>query len=135
MGIGAGKLRRLKKEDEQMKIAMIGQKKVPSREGGVEIIVEELSTRMAAQGHEVTLFNRKRKREADEQPLIEYKGCKIKEIFTINKKSLDAIVYAFFATLKVRKMAKKGEFDILHFSRRRSLLFSEFIAEKRKTEI
>lgn len=41
-----------------MKIVMIGHKYVPSREGGVEIVVEELATRMAAQGHEVTLFNR-----------------------------------------------------------------------------
>ena len=29
-----------------MKIAMLGQKRIPSREGGVEIVVEELSTRM-----------------------------------------------------------------------------------------
>lgn len=30
-----------------MKIAMIGHKRIPSREGGVEIVVEELSTRLA----------------------------------------------------------------------------------------
>ena len=29
-----------------MKIAMLGHKRIPSREGGVEIVVEELSTRM-----------------------------------------------------------------------------------------
>lgn len=34
-----------------MKIAMFGQKRIPSREGGVEIVVEELSTRMAMAGH------------------------------------------------------------------------------------
>ena len=45
-----------------MRIVMIGHKYVPSREGGVEIVVDELATRTAAQGHEVTLFNRKRKR-------------------------------------------------------------------------
>ena len=57
-----------------MKIAMLGQKRIPSREGGVEIVVEELSTRMVEKGHEVTLFNRKRK----EYPKIkEYKGCKV----------------------------------------------------------
>ena len=89
-----------------MKIVMIGHKYVPSREGGVEIVVENLATRMAALGHEVTLFNRKRK---EYTPTTEYKGCKIKNIFTVNKRSLDAIVYAFFATLKARKMLKKGE--------------------------
>ena len=34
-----------------MKIAMFGQKRIPSREGGVEIVVEELCTRMVAQGN------------------------------------------------------------------------------------
>ena len=29
---------------------MIGHKRIPSREGGVEIVVEELSTRMAEKG-------------------------------------------------------------------------------------
>ena len=44
-----------------MKIVMIGHKYVPSREGGVEIVVENLATRMASEGHEVTILNRKRK--------------------------------------------------------------------------
>ena len=95
-----------------MKILMIGHKYVPSREGGIEIVVDELSTRMAKLGHEVTLFNRKRK----SYPKInEYKGCKIKNIFTINKKSLDAIVYSFFATLKARRLIRKGKVDVVHF--------------------
>ena len=43
-----------------MRIAMFGQKRIPSREGGVEIVVEELSIRMAELGHKVTCYNRKR---------------------------------------------------------------------------
>lgn len=43
----------------KMRIAMIGHKRVPSREGGVEIVVEELATRMARTGHDVTLYNRR----------------------------------------------------------------------------
>ena len=39
---------------KKLKIAMLGHKRVPSREGGVEIVVEELSVRMAARGHRVT---------------------------------------------------------------------------------
>lgn len=35
-------------QDEKiLKIAMFGHKRIPSREGGVEIVVEELATRMA----------------------------------------------------------------------------------------
>lgn len=90
-----------------MKIAMIGHKYVPSREGGVEIVVEELATRMA-KDNEVTLFNRKRK---EYKKIDEYKNCKIKNIFTINKKAFDAIVYSFFATIK----GVFGKYDVLHF--------------------
>ena len=95
-----------------MKICMIGHKTVPSRDGGVEIVVEELATRMVNDGHEVTLFNRKRK---DNPSKKEYKGIKLVDVFTINKKSLDAIVYSYFATRKAIKLAKKGEFDVIHF--------------------
>ena len=38
-----------------MKIAMIGHKRIPSREGGVERVVEELAVRMAKKGHEAGL--------------------------------------------------------------------------------
>ena len=41
-----------------MKIAMIGHKRIPSREGGVEIVVEELSTRMVRSGNRVDAYNR-----------------------------------------------------------------------------
>ena len=44
-----------------MKIAMIGHKRIPSREGGVEIVVEELSTRLVHDGNVVDVYNRKRK--------------------------------------------------------------------------
>ena len=43
---------------EKLNIAMFGQKRIPSREGGVEIVVEELCTRMVTQGHNVTCYNR-----------------------------------------------------------------------------
>ena len=38
--------RRKSKHKEKLNIAMFGQKRIPSREGGVEIVVEELCTRM-----------------------------------------------------------------------------------------
>ena len=41
-----------------MKIAMIGHKDFPSRSGGVEVVVYELSTRLAKLGEEVTVYNR-----------------------------------------------------------------------------
>lgn len=34
--------------EKKLHIAMLGHKRIPSREGGIEIVVEELSVRMAA---------------------------------------------------------------------------------------
>lgn len=45
-------------KNRELRIAMFGHKRIPSREGGVEVVVEELSTRMAEKGHSVTCFNR-----------------------------------------------------------------------------
>lgn len=100
-----------------MKIAMIGHKRIPSREGGVEIVVEELSTRMAALGHSVTVYNRKGKNVADAtadlelHKMKEYKGVSIIKVPTSEKKSLNALVYSVFATLH----AITKHYDVIHF--------------------
>ena len=46
-----------------MRIAMVGHKRVPSREGGIEVVVEELAARMVMHGHGVTCYNRGRETE------------------------------------------------------------------------
>ncbi|MDD3139157.1 MAG: glycosyltransferase family 4 protein [Lachnospiraceae bacterium] len=100
-----------------MKIAMIGHKRIPSREGGIEIVVEELAVRMAAQGHQVDVYNRKGKNVADAKAdldahkLKEYKGVRLIWIPTFEKKSLNAIVYAFNATIR----ALFGHYDVIHY--------------------
>ena len=96
-----------------MKIAMIGHKRIPSREGGIEIVVGELSSRMAALGNEVVAFNRKSEHIAkkDFEKIKEWKGVKIKWIPTPNSSKLNAIVYSFFATFN----ALLGKFDVIHF--------------------
>lgn len=98
-----------------MKIAMIGHKRIPSREGGVEVVVEELSTRLVEKGHEVDVYNRKGNNVADKniktKKLKEYKGVKIKTIFTINKKGVDALIYSFISSIK----AIFGKYDCIHY--------------------
>lgn len=112
-----------------MRIVMVGQKYVPSREGGVEIVVEELATRMAAHGNDVTILNRRR---AGYGPVTNYKGCKIETVFTVNRRALDAIVYAFFATLRVRKMLKKKQVDIVHYHAEGPCFFLNLLPKKNK---
>ena len=41
-----------------MKIAILGHKRIPSREGGIEVVVDELAVRMAELGHDVAVYNR-----------------------------------------------------------------------------
>jgi glycosyltransferase involved in cell wall biosynthesis len=96
-----------------MKIAMIGHKRIPSREGGVEIVVGELSERMVKRGHRVVAFNRKSEHIAgkDFEKLNEWNGVEIKWVPTPNSSKLNAIVYSFFATLG----AIGRGFNVIHF--------------------
>lgn len=90
-----------------MKIAMIGHKRIPGRSGGVEVVVEELSTRMAKKGHDVYVYNR----NSGEEKISEYRGVHIKEVRTFRNSSLNAMVYSLFATL--RSVFKR--YDVIHF--------------------
>lgn len=100
-----------------MKIAMIGHKRIPSREGGVEVVVEELATRLVKKGYQVDVYNRKGKNVQDKsideekKKIKEYKGIKIITIPTINKKGIDAFLYSFFASIR----ALFGKYDVLHY--------------------
>jgi len=75
---------------KKLKIAVFGQKRIPSREGGVEIVVEELATHAASLGNQVTVYNRSGHHvsgsEFDEKQLKSYKGVRIKTVPTIQKK-------------------------------------------------
>lgn len=99
-----------------MKIAMIGHKRIPSREGGIEIVVGELSTRMARRGNDITAYNRKSRHvagkefDAKERP-TEYAGVRLKWIYTPDNAKLNAIVYSAFSVIDA--IFKK--YDIIHF--------------------
>ena len=100
-----------------MKIAMLGHKRIPSREGGVEIVVEELARRMVEKGHDVTVYNRKghhvsdKKRKDTHPKKYDYDGIHMITIPTMEKKSLNAIVYAFIATWH----AVFRNYDVIHY--------------------
>lgn len=100
---------------KELNIAMLGHKRIPSREGGVEIVVEELSTRMVEKGNNVTCYNRSGKHALDKNQKIEevndYKGVKIVKTLTIDKKGLAAMTSSFFATIKI--LFSKA--DVVHY--------------------
>lgn len=103
------------KKSKPLNIAMLGHKHIPSREGGIEIVVEELSTRMVNLGHVVTCYNRRGHhisgKEFDAKNLKEYKGVKLKSVFTIDKKGLAAMTSSLFASIH----AALGKYDVVHF--------------------
>lgn len=100
---------------KKLKIAMLGHKRIPSREGGVEIVVEELATRMVKAGHEVTCFNRRGHhvsgKEYDIREQKEYKGIKLKSVPTLNKKGFAAMTSSVFGAIR----AAFGKYDVVHF--------------------
>ncbi len=108
-----------RKDNGKLKIAMIGHKRIPSREGGVEIVVEELAVRMAAGGHTVEAYNRYGHHVSDKKYDEDYgrkgreyyKGVRVRIIPTFENSKLNAIVYSFFATLR----ALPGDYDVLHY--------------------
>ncbi len=100
---------------DKLNIAMLGHKRIPSREGGIEIVVEKLSTRMVKLGHQVTCFNRKGHHvsgsEFDGNHLSEYKGVKLKPVWTLDKKGFAAMTSSLSAAIK----AAFGKYDVVHF--------------------
>ena len=103
-----------------LKIAMIGHKRIPSREGGVEIVVDELATRMAARGNHVIVYNRKghnvagaefdSTENASNKPFF-YQGVHVIPVTTVDVKGMAALSSSFFATLK----AIKTRPDVIHY--------------------
>ena len=98
-----------------MRIAMLGHKRIPSREGGVEIVVEELAVRMVEKGHEVTCYNRRGHhvsgKEFDSEQRGAYRGVALKTVPTMQRKGFAAMSASFFAAI----FAAVGKYDVVHF--------------------
>lgn len=109
-------IKKLKKlSDRPLKIAMIGHKRIPTREGGVEIVVNELATRMVERGNQVDAYNRRGSHVSGKEFVSrigkEYCGIRIISIPTFESKSLNAIVYSFLASIR----ALFGRYDVIHY--------------------
>lgn len=108
---------------ERLKIAMFGHKRW-SREGGVEIVVKELCTRMAQQGCQVTCYNRSGHHvsgaEYDIIDDIEYDGIRQKFVPTIERKGLAAVSSSAFAAL----YSALGNYDVVHIHAEGPAFFS-----------
>ncbi|GLZ62527.1 glycosyltransferase family 4 protein [Micromonospora sp. NBRC 107095] len=91
-----------------LRIAMIGQKGMPATYGGIERHVEEMASRLAGYGHEVTVYCR---RSYGETSADGYRGVRLRQTHTIASKHLDAIVHAATSTMA----AMTARPDIVHY--------------------
>ena len=93
---------------------MLGHKRVPSREGGIEIVVEELSARMVERGHAVTCYNRRGHHVSgevyDAQRRDSYRGIALKDVWTLDRRGLAAMTSSLSAALR----AALGHYDVVH---------------------
>ena len=106
---------------DKFAVSMFGQKRL-SREGGIEIVVKELCTRMARDGCQVTCYNRSGHHVsgAEYDNKIEYDGIRQKFVPTIEGKGLAAVSSSFFAAL----YSAFGKYDVVHIHAEGPAFFS-----------
>src|SRR5262249_45497592 len=79
-----------------MKLAILGTRGIPANYGGFETFAEELATKLAARGHDVTVYGRSNNvRYAG----TVYKGVKLTVLPTIATKYLDTVAHTFLSVL------------------------------------
>jgi glycosyltransferase involved in cell wall biosynthesis len=75
-----------------LKFAILGTRGIPARYGGFETFAEELSTRLAARGHQVSVYCRQKSPSP-------YRGVKLVDLPTIRHKYFDTIAHTWLSTL------------------------------------
>ncbi len=91
-----------------MKIALIGQKGIPMKFGGVEKHVERLAVGLAQKGHDVYAYTRP---WYTPKRLKRYQGVNLISIKSINTKNFDAISHTWRSSWH----AVKQGYDIIHY--------------------
>jgi glycosyltransferase involved in cell wall biosynthesis len=76
-----------------VRFAILGTRGIPARYGGFETFAEELSTRLAARGHTITVYCR------EKYPEPTYLGVRLKYLPTIRHKYFDTLAHTCFSTL------------------------------------
>ena len=94
--------------NDRLRIAFIGTRGVPAGEGGIERHVEELGARLAAKGHDVTVFARS---NYVQNRVPEHRGMKVRYVASAGTKHLDFIAHSAASSLLVLRDAP----DIVHY--------------------
>lgn len=77
----------------KLRIALLGTRGIPARYGGFETFAEELATRLAERGHEVTVYCRGARTAPG------YRGVKLVHLKAVRHKYLETLAHTFLSTL------------------------------------
>jgi glycosyltransferase involved in cell wall biosynthesis len=94
-----------------MRIAFIGQRGVPATLGGIEHHVEEIGSRLAERGHEVTVYTRG---NYTTERVQEHRGMRVRYVPTPGTKRLEALVHSGLSTVAAMLPGDRAV-DILHY--------------------
>ena len=89
-----------------MKIAILGTRGIPANYGGFETFAEQLGTRLAARGHEITVYGRKHYSTINTPT---YNGVNLVILPTIRHKYFDTVIHTFLSVMH----AATRRFDII----------------------
>src|SRR5215831_12752738 len=89
-----------------MKLAILGTRGIPAHYGGFETFAEELSIRLVARGHNVTVYCRER------YSAQAFRGVHLQYLPTIRHKYLDTIAHTCIST--VHLSAHRGYDSVLY---------------------
>jgi glycosyltransferase involved in cell wall biosynthesis len=100
-----------------MKIAILGTRGIPANYGGFETFAEQLGTRLAARGHELTVYCRQHYSTAETST---YNGVNLVTLPTIRHKYFDTVVHTLLSVCH----AAPRKFDVILICNAANSLFS-----------
>ncbi|MGA7935100.1 MAG: glycosyltransferase family 4 protein [Kovacikia sp.] len=103
-----------------MKIAVIGSKGLPPKQGGIEHYCAEVYPRMVAQGHSVDLFARSSYTGLPWFKQYDYHGVRVISLPSPNSKGIDALMTSALGAI----LSSGSRYDIVHFHALGPSLFS-----------
>ncbi len=102
----------------KLRIAFIGGRGVISKYSGIEAYYEEVGKRLAAMGHEVTVYCR----NYFTPELPEHNGMRLVRLPTVRTKHLETLLHTILSTLH----AVSQRYDLVHYHALGPALFSSF---------
>ena len=86
-----------------MRVALLGTRGVPARYGGFETCIEEVGSRLATQGYDVTVYCRAV--ETDEEPRDTYRGMNLVHLPAARRRSIETLSHT---SLSVAHLLRAG---------------------------